>query len=302
MARKTKKRKLTEKQKIFLLTLGLGVAGGAAYLTWDYVKRKQAQSQVSLPTNTGDTVINITNALPTTTTSSTSGGDSFPLKQGSKGARVTQLQQALARILGSAVMTANGGIDGIFGPGTANALKLAGYGANITEALFTQILNQTTSVQTTFDAEGIADSLYRNARAGDISGTLAVLQQITSVDQYSQVNTYYKKIPTFVSKTIVTDLLDDAFESNESAKQQIRNEFLRMGLKMIASGTWSLSGFYKDLITLRPTYVLDAYNNRIPVNPNTILGDEVKNVNGITWFWSIDNNLLQVPTQDVKYT
>lgn len=286
------------------LILGIGVAGGAGYLAWDYLKRKKAQNaQALLPSNAGDTVINITNTLPTTTSTSKTATDNFPLKQGSRGTRVAQLQQALARIIGTDAMNANGGIDGIFGPGTANALKMAGYGEVIDQATFTKIINrQGTGLQVAFNPQALASSLYSAARASDSTGTLAILAQIGSTDQYSQVNGYYKEIP-IIGKTIVTDLLDYAFKSNEQAKQQIRNEFLRMGLKMNASGTWSLQGLglYRDIITLRDTFVRDPYNNHIPVNKNTILGDEVKVANGLTWFRAVDNSILQVPTQDVKY-
>ena len=77
-----------------------------------------------------------------------------------------------------------------------------------------------------------------------------------------------------------------------------------MGLKVSSTGTWSLQGIrlYKDLITIRETVVIDARNNRIPVRKNTILGDELEVANGMTWFKSIDNSVLKVPTQDVKYT
>ncbi|MFZ6013806.1 MAG: hypothetical protein ACOYXT_25930, partial [Bacteroidota bacterium] len=58
---------------------------------------------------------------------------------------------------------------------------------------------------------------------------------------------------------------------------------------------------YNDLITLRETIVIDARNNRIPVRRNTILGEELEQTNGMTWIKSIDNSILKVPTQDVKY-
>jgi hypothetical protein len=46
----------------------------------------------------------------------------------------------------------------------------------------------------------------------------------------------------------------------KSAKVQIRNEFLRIGLKVSSTGTWSLQGLrlYKDLITIRETVVTDS--------------------------------------------
>lgn len=296
----------TNARRIFLYTLGAGVVAGGAYLTWEYIKRKHTQQQ--LPASTSPETIVINNNLPATTSSgssSSSSGDSFPLKSGSRGARVTQLQQALDTILGVGTMKKSyGGIDGIFGPLTASALKKAGYGTTIDQATFSAIISRAGgSAVVTFNAQSLASTLYQKARASDITGTLSVLQQINSTDQYSQVNTYYKQIP-IVSKTIVTDLLDYAFKSNEVAKQQIRNEFFRMGLKMNSSGIWSLSGIspYQDIITLRETYVVDAHQNRIPVHANTILGDPIEASNGMTWFRSIDNSILQVPTQDVRYT
>jgi len=134
-------------------------------------------------------------------------------------------------------------------------------------------------------------------------GLFDILKQLKSVSEYSAVNEYYKK-QSFISKTIVTDLLEYAFKGNEAAKVQIRNEFLRIGLKVSSTGTWSLQGIrlYKDLVTIRETVVTDAQNNRIPVRRNTILGDELEVANGMTWFKSIDNSILKVPTQDVKYT
>jgi hypothetical protein len=132
---------------------------------------------------------------------------------------------------------------------------------------------------------------------------ILLLKQIKSVQDYSSVNDYYKK-QSFISKTIVNDLLEYAFKSSEASKEQIRNEFLRMGLKVSGAGTWSLQGIrlYKDLITIRETIVTDSQNNRIPVRRNMILGDEMQVANGMTWFKSIDNSILKVPSQDVKYT
>src|SRR5690606_3646862 len=147
-----------------------------------------------------------------------------------------------------------------------------------------------------------AQSLYRAAQSKNLSTVLGLLQQIKTVSDYSSVNDYYKDIP-IISKTIVNDLLNYAFSGNETAKEQIRHEFLRIGLKVNSTGVWSLQGIrlYKDLITIRPTVVIDSYNHRITVPRNTILGDEIKIANGTTWFRTVDSGILRVPTQDVKY-
>jgi lysozyme family protein len=62
-----------------------------------------------------------------------SASDSFPLKRGSKGTRVTALQQALSKTTPSIL------IDGQFGPQTAAALKNAGFPEIVDETLFDKI-------------------------------------------------------------------------------------------------------------------------------------------------------------------
>ena len=172
-----------------------------------------------------------------------------------------------------------------------------------TNSLAVNRQTSSTSLQVVFNPADIAARLYRAAQQKSINEVLTILKEIKSVQDYSSVNDYYKK-QSFISRTIVTDLLDYAFKSSEANKRLIRDEFLRIGLKVNSSGIWSLQGLrlYKDLITLRDSVVIDSKNNRIPVKKNTILGDEMEIANGMTWFRSIDNTILKVPTRDVKYT
>jgi peptidoglycan hydrolase-like protein with peptidoglycan-binding domain len=290
--------------KVFVYALALAALGGGGYLVYDRMKKKKFGEQNQVPSDkTSDTIIINNNSLPVSYASMTSrlvssGTDSFPLKKGSRGSRVTMLQQALSKTTPSIL------IDGIFGSQTAGALKAAGYPEVVDETLFNKIIGSgSTSLQIIFNPSTLASSLYKAAQAKNLSEVVNVLRQLKSVTDYSSVNEYYKK-QSFIAKTIVTDLLEYAFKSNEAAKDQVRNEFLRMGLKVNSSGTWSLQGLslYKDLITIRATIVTDSRNNRIPVRRNTILGDEMEVANGMTWFRSVDNSILKVPTQDVKYT
>jgi hypothetical protein len=290
--------------KVFIYVFALAALGGGGYLIYDRLRRKKLQQSYDAGGSASDTIL-INNYIPATSSlanKSAKGGDSFPLKHGSRGTRVTALQQGLARIIGMAAMNANGGIDGQFGLGTANALKLAGYGEIVDEATFNKITGGAVA-QIVFNPSDIALRLYRAAQGKDVGLVLAILKEIRTVSEYSAVNEYYKR-QALVSKTIVTDLLNYAFVDNESAKDQIKSQLLRMGLKVDSVGTWSLQGIrlYKDLITLRETIVTDSRNNRIPVNRNTILGDEIKIENGLTWFRSVDDSVLSVPTQDVRYT
>ena len=288
--------------KVFIYALALATLGGGGYLVYNRVKRKKAVDQNQSSSDNSDTII-INNSLPTSISSFTSkmlssASDSFPLKRGSKGTRVTALQQALSKTTPSIL------IDGQFGPQTATALKNAGFPEIVDETLFNKITGPSKNmVQVVFNPSSLALSLYSAAQSKNLTQVLSVLKQLKSVSEYSAVNEYYKK-QGFISKTIVNDFLEYAFKSNEAAKVQIRNEFLRIGLKVSSTGTWSLQGLrlYKDLITIRETIVTDSRNNRIPVRRNTILGDELEVANGMTWFKSIDDSILNVPTQDVKYT
>lgn len=303
----TKKPNGIKPAKVFIYALALAALSGGGYLVYDRIKRKKSADQNQIPSDSNSDTIIINNSLPVSyssantsrmVSSGSSGKENFPLKRGSRGARVTMLQQALAKTTPSIM------IDGQFGPQTAGALKTAGYPEVVDQALFNKITGAGEgTVQVVFNPGALALSLYRAAQSKNLGGVVSVLQQIKSVADYSSVNDYYKK-QSFISRTIVTDLLDYAFKNEQAAKEQIRNEFLRMGLKVDGSGTWSLQGIrlYKDLITIRETVVTDSQNNKIPVRRNTILGDEVEVANGMTWFRSIDHSILKVPTQDIKYT
>ena len=293
-------KKKAKPAKVFIYALALAALGGGGFLVYDRVKRKK-QGDESTNADSGTIIIN--NNLPTgistasrLLSSSTSRNDNFPLKRGSQGERVKTLQQALLKTSPGIL------IDGQFGPQTASALKTAGYAELVDQTLFNKITGDTGAMTLFFNPSTLATSLYNAAQAKDLMGVLSSLKQMKSVTEYSSVNEYYKK-QTLISKTIVTDLLEYVFKYDEPAKAQIKNEFLRIGLKVNTTGTWSLQGIrlYKDLITIRETVVTDTKNNKIPVRRSTILGDEIEVSNGLTWFKSIDNSILTVPTQDVKY-
>ncbi len=296
------RKRVVKPAKVFIYALALAALGGGGYLVYDRMKRKKIVEQNQSPSDNNDTII-INNSLPTSYSSFTSKvlsstSDRFPLKRGSRGTRVTMLQQALSKTTPSIL------IDGQFGAQTAGALKTSGYPEIVDEVLFNKITSASKgTVQIVFNPAALALSLYRGVQSEKLDQVISALKQLKSVSDYSVVNEYYKK-QSFISKTIVTDLLEYTFKSDETAKEQIRNEFLRIGLKVNDSGTWSLQGIrlYKDLITIRETVVTDSKNNRIPVRKNTILGDELEISNGTTWFKSIDNSILSVQTQDVKYS
>lgn len=285
-------------ERVFIYALGVGAVGGAIYFAREYYLSLKAQRDQSGDTSTTSTSSNTKSVF---NIFSSSANDSFPLKKGSRGARVRQLQQALVSILGASVFQQFSPIDGIFGTGTQNALRQAGYGTTVDEALFNQIVNNQPTI--VFNPQDLAQKLYNSANAKDSNGVMSILRQIQDTTQYSAVNQSYKSIG-FISKTIVTHLLDQAFVNDSLTKERIKAEFIRMGLKLDASsGRWSLSGFagFKDIITITDTYVIDRNKNRIPVRRNTILGDEQQVSNGMTMFKAIDNSMALVPSDHVKY-
>ncbi|MEY3377045.1 MAG: hypothetical protein RL463_1355 [Bacteroidota bacterium] len=304
MAKKRSNTRTTERkvnitpERVFIYALGVGAVGGAIYFAREYylsLKAQRDQSSSTIEANTSSNTKSVFNIF------SSSANDSFPLKKGSRGARVRQLQQALASILGASVFQQYSPIDGIFGTGTQNALRQAGYGTSVDEALFNQIVNNQPTI--VFNPQDLAQKLYTSANAKDSNGVMSILRQIQDTTQYSAVNQSYKSIG-FISKTIVTHLLDQAFVNDSLMKERIKAEFIRMGLKLDASsGRWSLSGFagFRDIITITDTYVIDRNKNRIPVRRNTILGDEQQVSNGMTLFKAIDNSMALVPSDHVKY-
>jgi len=283
--------------RIFIYALALAALSGGGYLLYDRIRRKKSTG--STGNETADTILSYdSTATATPKASRVKGNDEFPLKKGSRGTRVTQLQQALIK-KGATTLKA----DGKFGTATASALKTAGYSDTVDEIIFNTITGiDSSTLRIIFNPAELARDLYHAANNKNEQGVLDVLRQIKSVSEYSSVNDYYKK-QSLIAKTIVTHLLEYAFKEDEEAAGFIRNEFKRIGLRVNESGIWSLQGIqlYKDLITLRMTVVIDAKGNKIPVRRNVILGDEVKIENGMTWFRSVDRSILKVPTQDVKY-
>jgi peptidoglycan hydrolase-like protein with peptidoglycan-binding domain len=297
--------------RIFIYALAIAALGGGGYILYDHFRRKKStvsnsteiidtdSAGKSVSTNnvyTSDAATTASKKKSATRTTTTTGNDDFPLKKGSKGTRVVHLQQALIK-KGASIKA-----DGIFGAATLSALKAQGYSNTIDEAAFTKLTDGEPTLTIIFNPTDLAKKLLNAANHSSEQDVINILRQIKTVNEYTSVNEQYKKL-LLISKTIVTHLLDYVFKDDEAASELIKVEFLRMGLKVNDAGIWSLQGIqlYRDLITLRATIVIDALNNRIPVKGNTILGDEVKIENGMTWFRSVDRTILKVPTQDVKY-
>jgi len=236
--------------------------------------------------------------------------DSFPIKKGSQGDRVSQLQQALTTLIGVdniAKYTTKGQsfTDGKFGSATEKALTDSGYPKSLDEKTFNSIIQKAAAVvRVVFNPTDIANKIYDSARKRDMSAVNSSLSQIKNSSDYWLVENVYKTIgiPGF-RKTMVTDLLD-TFQDEPNSTAQITAQFTRIGLKENPdTQKWSLSGFqpHKDIITIGDTYVIDLRGYRIPVKRNTILGREISVSNGMTYFEALDKTIHRAPTRDIKH-
>jgi hypothetical protein len=212
-----------------------------------------------------DNVTNVYNSIP-------KAKSDFPLKKGSKGDKVRQLQQALIAQHGASIMPKYGA-DGQFGTELANALKQLKYPARISESLF-HVITSSKGANTNSLAKQLIMALSKH----DFPKTISLLQQIGSVSEYTTVSTEFKtmRVNGGVRQTLVNGALNAFIDTKQ--KQTIRMEFLRMGLKFDGS-KWTLSGFDglgdKQIMTIRTTQVwIDGFNCKI-VPSNMILGKPI---------------------------
>lgn len=290
-------------ERAFFYGIGALAVGGAIYFTAKTILKKKEEPENLEPE------VSIVSSVKKSIKTLPAGNDDFPLKYGSMGMRVRQLQTSLQRILGAALMNQYTKVDGDFRSGTENALKAAKLPTVVDETTFNRLTAGTPALTIPSPHE-IGRKLYEAAKAKNFDAVISQLRMLSSVSDYSAANTTFKNAQVFsVAKSIVTYLLDDAFSSNSTSKEALRAEFLRMGLKSSASdpiheeGKWSLSGIrkFKDVITLVDTYVIASGDKKIRVSKNTILGEETAISNGMTYFKAIDQKEYSAPTAHLKY-
>lgn len=290
---------------IVMTTLAVGAAGIIGYFGWQYYKKQRGKkvsnleeelikttptdnhTNVTLPS--GDTV-NIPDSSggkPTGKGNSGGGGsytppssnDDFPLKKGSKGATVKQMQQALINKYGKSILPKYGA-DGDFGSETTNALKKLGLPTSVDESTFNVILqggsksSGSGTSNATASLSEIGKKLYTAASSKNFATALSLLKQLKSSDDYTQAGETFKKYRLRgVRQTLVNGMLS-TFTTNDQ-KQKIRFEFIRMGLKYDGS-KWSLSGFDgKPIVTKEATTVWVSPTQSLQVPPQMVLGVEV---------------------------
>lgn len=233
----------------------------------------------------------------------------FPIKYGSKGELVKQIQTELIKKYGAQIMPKYGA-DGYYGKEMETALTSKGFAKVIDVAEYNRILalnttttpvTNTASAAITTDTKiDIAKNVWLYASTKNLTKLLEQLKRIKTVEDYKGVNELFKTIRlNGIRQTIVNGTLSSF--SDATSKQIIRAEFLRMGLKYDGA-QWSLSGIpERRLITKMPTTIRSFSNAELDVPANTLLGVEVGKTGDRTTFKTINHELLTVPTKHIQY-
>lgn len=310
-------------QKVILTSIAVGAAGVLGYFGWQfYQKKKRAKSGVTnysdldsllkpapssradslpdLPGPSNDAIVRFKPRLSSSNPSSTfpaadapAGASDFPLKKGSKGEKVRLLQRALIAKYGKSILPKYGA-DGSFGSETITALRKAGLSSSVDESTF-NVLTQ--GVQS--DGASLGTDLYKATTNKDFSAIIAGLKKMNTTSDYTAASKVFKSYRIDgVRQTIVNALLH-TFSSDEE-QQQIKFEFLRIGLQFNGN-QWSLSGLGGlPIITIRPAIIWTNTRNRLNVPARVVLGNEVTKRLDYTLFENQGQYFL-VPTSCVRY-
>jgi len=281
-----------KRKKILLVGLGIAATGTLGYFGYQWFqKRKQSAAEnESVPDMDLTPPAKNNFSLP----AAPKRNDDFPLKKGSKGGRVKQVQEVLILKLGKDAL-GKAGADGDFGSKTEEALVKAGYPASIDESTF-NVMTQ----KETMDASAIAKELYSAAIIKNFTGSIKALQKLKSKDDYTTVSDIFKTSYRIggVRQTLVNGMLNSF--SDEKQKQTIRLQFTRMGLNYDGA-KWSLSGIESSsIITKHATLVWVHSKKAIKVPANMVLGKEIAQRGKHTLFENNGKHFL-VDTQSVGF-
>jgi hypothetical protein len=277
------------KKEIVLIGLGTAAAGILGYFGWQYWRGRKERFQeeadtVSIPEPPQKSAF-----VP----SSPQRNDEFPLKKGSKGARVKALQETLIAKYGKSILPKYGA-DGDFGSEMVVALKKLSLPESIDETTFNVLTKGNT-----IDPKEVAKKLFDAAIKKNLQQVLFTLRGMKTTQEYSSVSEAFQLYRIGgVRKTLVNGLLDSF--PNEQDKQKIRLEFSRMGLKYDGN-KWSLSGLEgSTIITREATVVWKNPRVGIKVPSNMVLGTEITERDGYTVFENNGQQFL-VQTKTVRY-
>lgn len=311
------------RKKYIVYGLGAGAVLGGGYLLYNYLQDRQVMQR-----GQGLTVNNIIPTLPASVPRITN-SSSFPLRSGSKGELVKQLQQGLLNLGGQAAsyirstsIRPDGTPDGVYGGGTEKALRAAGYNTSVSESNFNKIVGSKTVAQTSStSSKTIADELIIAANSKNLFAALNALKQMQNTSDYLAVKSHFTtaRVGGVRVTSPVNALLSVAFKSNEPAKVKIRAEFTRMGLKQSSTGIWTLSGlgsldtmqelqrYLQDsqaldiVMTRKPTLLRSSQGSfLIPeLASNTIIGYLTNETQGVAQIITENGQTVYAPSKNL---
>lgn len=231
----------------------------------------------------------------------------FLLVKGSKGDLVKQLQNALIKKYGKEILPKYG-VDGDFGSEMEAALKSKGFSTKINSVEYKKIIsaltespNTNTGISTEVKENiDIVKNIWLYSTTKKLNPLVEQLKRITNVAHYVKVNELFKTIRLDgVRQTIVNGTLS-SFDDNTS-KQFMTNEFIRMGLKYDGE-KWALAGINeKQIATNQKTTICSIQGINLLVPEQTILGVELTRGRFNTRFRTHNNQILYVPTKHIRY-
>lgn len=300
----TKKGNTKSNKGVYIL-IGLGVVAIGATAYYFITKNKTTEDFVSDD-------LDVSTTEEKTETHSSSGGSSsgFPLKKGSRGDLVKNIQQSLIQKYGVAILPKYGA-DGQWGTELDTALISKGYPTIIDADTFTKLITtggtSTTTTPTAdkpkFNPTLLADNLRLAILDDNLSKALTSLSKIYTTKGYTMVNDEFKKTRIDgVRKTVVNALLSKFWEAAE--KKKLNEQFYRIGLKYNGD-QWSLSGIGQILCdqikSISPTKVWNASGTAINVPKETILGEFIDGKDGVSKFKTMDGKILFTRTNCICY-
>jgi len=279
------------------LFIGLGTAATAAlsYFGWQYWKNNKSQTADE---NNDTATTNFREPAPKSyapkAKPAATPADSFPLKKGSKGENVKNLQAALIANYGKTILPKYGA-DGEFGSELTTALTKVGLPNTIDETTFNVIVKGSSP-----DPASTASQLYNAVLRKDYNKVIVLLKTIRNANDYKAVSNVFTSYRiNGVRQTLVNGVLNSFSDAKQ--KQGIQLAFSNMGLKYDGN-KWALAGIDTPniLITNRPSKVWRNSQTSVNVPANMVLGKELTKRKNYTLFEN-DKQYFLIESADVNY-
>lgn len=230
----------------------------------------------------------------------------YPLKKGSKGELVKQLQSAIIEKFGSKTLPKYGA-DGYFGKELQTALSTNKYPVEIDKEQFLDIIKNSKKQtddkkpeETKISPEAIASLIYTGCVKRDINGTLKGLWKIKNVTHYIKVNERFKKLEFGQLSMTIPTALSRIF-TDETNRKKYRAQLYRIGLKW-RNEKWALAGVDEMRIkSIKNARVFRTNGNFFDVPTNTLLGKFIRAKNGLTQFLTPDNMTFFVTSHSIAF-